>query len=220
MGDLSGPRRADLFRARRQRHRRHLCRQRHQTAHPDHDLPAPERDADLDHRRRAMKRILVLSLVLLLAGCAAEEAYKDGVSLMGAGKPEESMAKFEEALAHDPRDVQYRSAWLRAREQVLTRSVEQADKLASKGAFDESRKLYRHALSLDPSYERALDGLAALDARMRQTGLMDDADSLLAKGKTEEASQKLAHVLTEAPNDPRALGLKRAIDGRQAPPAA
>ncbi|HMA48446.1 MAG TPA: secretin and TonB N-terminal domain-containing protein, partial [Magnetospirillaceae bacterium] len=168
-----------------------------------------------------MKRFLVLSaLVLLLAGCAAEEAYKDGVTLMGAGKPEESMAKFEEALTHDPRDVQYRSAWLRAREQVLTRSVEQADKLASKGAFDESRKLYRHALSLDPSYERALDGLAALDARMRQTGLMDDADSLLAKGKTEEASQKLARVLTEAPNDPRALGIKRAIDGRQAPPAA
>src|SRR5579859_1422689 len=221
MGDLSGPRRADLFRARGQRHRRHLCRQRHQAAFDDFDLPAPERDADLDHRRRSMKRFLVLSaLVLLLAGCAAEEAYKDGVTLMGAGKPEESMAKFEEALTHDPRDVQYRSAWLRAREQVLTRSVEQADKLASKGAFDESRKLYRHALSLDPSYERALDGLAALDARMRQTGLMDDADSLLAKGKTEEASQKLARVLTEAPNDPRALGIKRAIDGRQAPPAA
>src|SRR5579859_1574212 len=221
MGDLSGPRRADLFRARGQRHRRHLCRQRHQAAFDDFDLPAPERDADLDHRRRSMKRFLVLSaLVLLLAGCTAEEAYKDGVTLMGAGKPEESMAKFEEALTHDPRAVQYRSAWLRAREQVLTRSVEQADKLASKGAFDESRKLYRHALSLDPSYERALDGLAALDARMRQTGLMDDADSLLAKGKTEEASQKLARVLTEAPNDPRALGIKRAIDGRQAPPAA
>lgn len=168
-----------------------------------------------------MKRFLVLSsLVLLLAGCAAEEAYKDGVSLMGAGKPEESMAKFEEALTHDPRDVQYRSAWLRAREQALTRSVEQADKLASKGAFDESHKLYRHALTLDPSYERALDGLAALDARMRQTGLMDEADALLAKGKTEEASQKLARVLTEAPNDPRALGIKRAIDGRQPPPAA
>lgn len=167
-----------------------------------------------------MKRILFLSLALLLAGCAAEEAYKDGVSLMGAGKPEESMAKFEEALAHDPRDVQYRSAWLRAREQVLTQSVEQADKLSSKGAFEESRKLYRHALSLDPGYERALDGLAALDARVRQAGLLDEADTLLAKGKTEEASQKVARVLTESPNDPRALGIKRAIEGRQPPPAA
>jgi len=98
-----------------------------------------------------MKRFLCLALALLLAGCAAEQAYKDGVTLMGAGKPEESMAKFEEALAHDPRDVQYRSAWLAAREHALTLSVEQADKLAAKGAFDESRKLYRHALSLDPA---------------------------------------------------------------------
>ena len=165
-----------------------------------------------------MKRILTLSLVLLLGACA-DDAYRDGMTLADQGKSEESMAKFQEALARDPRDVQYRSAWLAARERVLVQSVEQADKLTGKGAFDEARKLYRHALELDPSYERALDGLAALDARVRQTALLDEADTLMAKGQHDVAAQKVSRVLTEAPNDPRALGIKRVLDARQAPRA-
>jgi len=166
-----------------------------------------------------MRRFALLSLALLLAGCAAEEAYHDGVTLMDQGKPEESMTKFEQALAREPHDVQYRSAWLAARERALVQSVEQADKLAGKGAFEEARRLYRHALSLDPSYERALDGLAALDARIRQAALLDEADTALTKGQPDIAAQKVARVLTEAPNDPRALGIKRTLESRQAAPA-
>src|SRR5579859_2471822 len=219
MGDLPRYRRQDLLRPRRHRHRQHLRRQRHQAAHHDHDLPAHERDADLVHRCRSMRRFALLSVVLLLAGCAAEEAYHDGVTLMDQGRPEESMAKFEEALAREPHDVQYRSAWLAAREHALVQSVEQADKLAGKGAYEEARRLYRHALSLDPAYERAIDGLAALDARIRQAALLDEADTALTKGQSDVAAQKVARVLTEAPNDPRALGIKRKLEARQPEPA-
>ena len=166
-----------------------------------------------------MKRALFLSLALLVAGCSGDKAYRDGVTLMDQDKPEESMTKFEEALAHEPHDVQYRSAWLAARERALTVSVEQADKLAARGAYEESRKLYRHALSLDSAYVRALDGLAMVDARVRQAGLLDEAEALLGKGQTDEAAQKVTRVLTESPGDPRALGLKRQIDARQPPPA-
>ena len=164
-----------------------------------------------------MKPRLLLPLILsvLLVGCAAQQAFDDGKTLMDQGKPEEGMAKFQEAMNHAPGDVEYRSAYLKAREQALTNAVEQAARLMNKGAFDEARALYRHALSLEPDYGRALDGLVELDGRVRRKALLDEAETLAARGQADAAGQKLARVLTEAPTDPRALALKRTLDAKQ-----
>lgn len=154
-------------------------------------------------------------LALLLAGCSGQEAFNDGKTLMDQGKPEESMAKFTEALRQSPNDVEYRSAYLKAQEKALFGIVERADRLTAKGAFDEARALYRHALAIDPDYGRALDGLTQLDASVHRKTLLDEAETQLARGQTDVASQKLSRLLAEAPNDPRVQALKRAIDGRQ-----
>jgi len=163
-----------------------------------------------------------LMLTAALAGCAGPTAYSDGKLLLSEGKVEESMAKFQEALQSDPRDAQYRSAYLQTRERAVTTSIERADKLLAAGSLDEARGLYRHAASIDPGNERALDGLAAVDVRRRQIGWLDEADTLFAKHQFDLAGQKVARVLTEAPNDARAVALKRAIDERTgfAPPEA
>jgi general secretion pathway protein D len=157
-----------------------------------------------------------LILCALLAGCADDQAYRDGLALVNQGKTDEGMAKLKEATEKDPHDVEYRSAYLKAREHALSRAIEQADMLAVRGAFDEARKLYRHALEIDSGYERAFQGLTALDARIRQKAWLDDADLLLAKNQADAAGLKVAKVLSEAPNDPRALALKHSIDGKLA----
>jgi len=153
-----------------------------------------------------------LMLCAALAGCAGPTAYSDGKLLVSQGKVEEGMAKFQEALQNDPRDAQYRSAYLQARENVLTHAVEQADRDLAAGSLDEARSLYRHAASIDPGNERALDGLAAVDVRRRQLAWLDEADRLFGRHQFDLADKKIARVLTEAPSDPRALALKRAID--------
>lgn len=165
-----------------------------------------------------MKANLVAPLFLcaLLAACSGQEAFKDGMTLMDEGKPEESMAKFSEALKQSPKDVEYRSAYLKAQEKALTIAVEQADRLTAKGAFDEARALYRHALALDPDYGRALDGLTELDSRVRRKALLDEAETQLARGQIDAASQKLARLQTEAPSDPRVQALIRALENKRA----
>ncbi|MEC4590285.1 secretin N-terminal domain-containing protein [Nitrospirillum amazonense] len=166
--------------------------------------------------RSAARKGVSLLLSVALTACAGHSAYQDGVSLVAEGKMDDGLAKLQEAYRQDPRDVQVRTAYLQTRERALTTDVERADKLAAAGSYDEARALYRHALSLNANYERAQDGLAALEARARQAGWMNEADALLSRGQVDAASQKLARVLTEAPADPRAQALKHAIDTRLA----
>ncbi|MEA1648669.1 cohesin domain-containing protein [Nitrospirillum sp. BR 11164] len=166
--------------------------------------------------RPGARKGISLLLSVALTACAGHSAYQDGVSLVAEGRMDDGLAKLQEAYRQDPRDVQVRTAYLQTRERALTTDVERADKLAASGSYDEARALYRHALGLNANYERAQDGLAALEARARQAGWMNEADALLSRGQVDAASQKLARVLTEAPADPRAQALKHAIDTRLA----
>ncbi|WP_044564679.1 secretin N-terminal domain-containing protein [Azospirillum sp. B4] len=166
--------------------------------------------------RSVARKGICLLLSLALTACAGNTAYQDGMSLVAEGNMNDGLAKLREAYAKDPRDVQVRSAYLQTRERALTTDVERADRLAAAGSYDDARALYRHALSLNANYERAQDGLAALEARARQAGWMNEADALLSRGQVDAANQKLARVLTEAPADPRAQALKHAIDTRLA----
>ncbi|TWB64023.1 cohesin domain-containing protein [Nitrospirillum viridazoti] len=166
--------------------------------------------------RSVARQGISLLLSVALTACASHSAYQDGVNLVAEGKMDDGLAKLQEAYRQDPRDVQVRTAYLQTRERALTTDVERADKLAAAGSYDEARALYRHALGLNANYERAQDGLAALEARARQAGWMNEADALLSRGQVDAASQKLARVLTEAPADPRAQALKHAIDTRLA----
>jgi general secretion pathway protein D len=153
-----------------------------------------------------------MMLVAMLSSCAAPNTYNDGKVLLAQGKTEEGMARFQEALKADPQDARYRQAYLEAREHVLTNTVEQADQRMAYGALDDARALYRHALSIEPSYERALDGVTAVEVRRRQLAWLDEADGFAARNQFDLARQRIARVLTEAPNDARALALQRSID--------
>ena len=163
-------------------------------------------------RKTCVRAFGVLAIGVLLAGCAAQMAYRDGKNLVSQGKVEEGLAKFQEALAQDPRDVDYRSAYLQTRERALSSFVEQGDRLAAGGSGDAARKFYQRALAIDPTYAKAEAGLRALDSDRRQASLLRDAETAYGKKDFDLARQKIAGVLTESPANPRALALKRDID--------
>jgi general secretion pathway protein D len=154
----------------------------------------------------------MLAVGILLAGCAAQMAYRDGKNLVSQGKVEEGLAKLQEALAHDPQDVDYRAAYLKTREHALSSFVEQGDRLAAGGSTDAARKFYQRALTIDSSYAKALAGMRALDSDLRQATLLKDAEAAYAKKDYDLARQKIGGVLTENPTNARALNLKREID--------
>ncbi len=154
---------------------------------------------------------VVVAIPMLLAGCAAQKAYRQGEDFVAQGKIDEGLAKLEEASTREPEDAQYRSSLLAAREKALRRYDEEGDSLAASGAREAARKAYQHALTIEPVNERALAGMAALESGARLEALVDRAAALAARKQRDEARRLIDTVLTEAPNNPRALALQRKL---------
>ncbi|MGH7462257.1 MAG: secretin N-terminal domain-containing protein, partial [Longimicrobiales bacterium] len=106
----------------------------------------------------------LLVSALLLGGCAAQQAFHDGQTLLAAGRPEEAMAKYQEAMTLQPSDVEYKMGYLRARERAVTTYLDRADREAAAGRSELAETSYRRALGLDRNNERASAGMRALAA--------------------------------------------------------
>jgi general secretion pathway protein D len=161
--------------------------------------------------RHARTLALLLAVPIVLTGCAAERAYRDGKDLVAQGKVDEGLAKLQQAVTQDPHDPHYRAAWLAERESAVARFDEEGDRLAAGGARAAARKSYQHALTIDPANERALSGIAALEGAARIDGLVERAEMLAAKD-SDSARGLITKVLTEAPAHPRALALQRKLN--------
>ncbi|CAD6546994.1 Type 3 secretion system secretin [Paraburkholderia sabiae] len=161
--------------------------------------------------RHARTLALCVIVPVVVSGCAAQMAYRDGKNLMAEGKVDEGLAKLQQAVTQDPRDPHYRATWLAERANAVARFDEEGDRLAASGARAAARKSYQHALAIDPANERAHSGLAALESSARIDGLVDRAEALATKQDVDGARGLIAKVLTEAPAHPRALALQRRL---------
>jgi general secretion pathway protein D len=175
------------------------------------EMPRRQRRARRASLQWLAPLVLAVALPVLLAGCAAQKAYRAGEDLVAQGKVDEGLAKMQEAMTQEPHDAQYRATWLAVRASTLTHDNEQGDRLAASGARDAARKSYQHALTLDPENERALAGLAALDQAARLDALVAQAEAMAAKQNVAGARRLVEQVLTEAPEQPRALALQRRL---------
>ena len=111
----------------------------------------------------------------LLAGCAGQKAYQEGSALAAQGRTEESLAKFREAAAQDPAELQFRIAYRQALERTITTAIVQADRTVAKGDFAAAEKMYAHVLDLEPGNERALAGQRVLAAKRAAAGAAEKA---------------------------------------------
>jgi general secretion pathway protein D len=168
-----------------------------------------------------LPRILAPALVLLaLAGCTAHMAYLDGQSLVRADKVEAGLLKYQQAIAADPGNAQYKSAYLNARDRSTTRLVEQAERELADGKADAALRSYQRALSMDPANERARAGLRLLEADARHARLMGEASAAFEKKDYELARQHASAILSERPNhEPARLLLAQVTEKTAVPPA-
>ena len=61
------------------------------------------------------KALIVATLVLTLAGCASDRAFREGERLLAQGQTEAGMRQLGQALKEEPSNVQYRTAYIQAR---------------------------------------------------------------------------------------------------------
>jgi general secretion pathway protein D len=165
-------------------------------------------------RARGLAHLLALAVATLaLAGCAGQIAYRDGDKLVAEDKVEAGLLKYQEAIAADPGNAQYKAAFLRARDRNTARLVEQAERDLADGKPDQAARNYQRALAIDPANERARAGARLLEADTRQAILMDEANAAYLKKDYELARQKVTAVLAERPNhEPARLLLAQVTD--------
>jgi general secretion pathway protein D len=158
-------------------------------------------------------------LAILLGGCAAQQAYREGNDLTAKNQVEAGLVKYQEAVRAEPGNAQYRTAYLQARDRATQRLLETAERDQSEGRADQAEQGYRRVLGLDPQSERARAGMRSLERDERQARLMAAATLHLNKGEYELAKQKLNAVLTESPTNEKARLMLREATEKAAPPA-
>src|SRR5512134_1624638 len=129
-----------------------------------------------------------LLLALLIAGCAGETAYRDGLKLMDQGQYEQGLAKLEEATTANPGDNRYRMALLSNRGTAVERLLNMGAAAEAQDRPKDAEAIYRRALSVDPNNSRAKEALRTLERLDTQNDVVRQAQSALARKDLDYAS--------------------------------
>ncbi|WP_229446043.1 secretin N-terminal domain-containing protein [Massilia sp. LC238] len=158
---------------------------------------------------------------VLIGGCAGQRAYQEGNALVAQDQVAAGLAKYQEAVAADPGNPQYRSAYLRARDTAADRLVKQAESALASNQTEAALQDYRRVLAFDPANERARAGLRQVEADRRHAAMLQEARAAFEKGELDGARQKLAAILTERPaHEPARLLMLDVDEKAAASPAA
>lgn len=160
----------------------------------------------------------IVLLVLMLTGCAAQLAYRDGKELVAQDKVEAGLVKLQEAAERDPHNFEYRQAYLKTRERATYNWLEQGDRLSAAGKRGDAEKVYQRVLAMDPGSERARAGLRTVIRDQRHAQLLLEGQAVLDKQDLTAARTKLATLLAENPTGEPARALQHAIEEKTPKP--
>jgi general secretion pathway protein D len=147
-----------------------------------------------------MKHALVwLASASLMAACASDQAFREGQRLLAEGRTEEGLKQLEQAMREQPGNAQARTTYLRGKEGLLQRLLNQADEALKAERFEEAVAGYRQVLKLHPENSRAPAGLAGVETARANRALLSEAEALFKRGEIDPARQKLRAVLAREP---------------------
>lgn len=152
-----------------------------------------------------------LLLAAALAGCAADQFHREGMSLVNDGKPEEGLNKLAQAQQADPGNAIFKMDWLLQRERVVARLLAEADQDRSEQRWDAALQRYARVLALDRGNVAARQAVGDITVERRQSARIDDAALMYGKGELDQANTIVTRVLLENPAHVRALALRSQI---------
>lgn len=161
----------------------------------------------------------IAAACLVLAGCAAQMAYKEGQELVGQGRIADGLARFEQASRLEPGVAQYRLTLLQTRERHVVALLARAEELHRQGRADDAEQAFRHVLALHGANDRAVAGLRALEHQKRTSAWLKDAEAALAKKDADTARARFKSILLEDPSHDAARSGLQKLDDRAAGPA-
>lgn len=163
--------------------------------------------------RRPLTR-LTLACAVVLSGCAAQRVHEDGLNAIASGRTTEGLQQLRQAAEQEPGNARYRIDYLSQRTLATHALAGKADDARSAGQLDEAARLYREALMLDPSSDRAQRGLQAVQDQRRVDGVRSQVDSFLKGRQNEQALEAVRRAQRELPNRADLTVLARQVDER------
>jgi general secretion pathway protein D len=145
------------------------------------------------------KRIVIMLIVAMFTGCAANKAFVEGQQLIAEGKLDTGLASLEKAAREEPENLEIRAVLARQREAVAARLLSEGDNARSSGNLDAAERAYRHVLEMNQRNERAQTGLESIDMGRRHIALLKHAEELLERNDYTGAEADLRSVLQENP---------------------
>jgi general secretion pathway protein D len=158
------------------------------------------------------------ALAILLSGCAAQMAYRDGNDLIAKNQVEAGLAKYQEAVKADPGNAQYRTAYIGARDRAVQRLLDTAERDQAEGRMAPAEQGFRRVLAIDGQNERAVAGLRTLERDSRHARMLEAAAQHINKNEYELAKKNLNAILTESPNHEKARLMLREASEKSTPP--
>ncbi len=159
-------------------------------------------------------RYILLSAALLLAGCATDQALRDGERMVAEGHTEEGIKVLAEAVQAHPNKVEYRAALIRAREQYIGRLLREADEALKAERFDVAEARYRDVQRQHPENARAQAGLAGLGVLRGNRVAYGAAQAAFVAGELDEAGSLLRTILASEPDFTEAAALLKKVDNK------
>lgn len=159
---------------------------------------------------------VLLGVIVALAGCANDLAFREGRAMLAEGRTEEGLARLEEAVQEAPGKPEYRSYLVKQRERALNLLLAQAMTQRLNGQYDAAEATYARAQRLDPNNPQVQAGAEALALARQHDEAVASAQKLLAEGQADKAQPLLRRVLAENPRHREAKAALRKIEERQA----
>lgn len=157
----------------------------------------------------------LIAALLLLGGCAAQQAYREGLRLSETGDQQGALRHFEEAARLDDRSALYRLATLHAREGVSQQHRRVLEQMINEGKVEDAARYFNEHLLLSTEAAALRTRLAAAQAQTRHSDWMTQAQELAQKDANDEARQLARKVLAENPQHELAKGLLARLDSVQ-----
>jgi general secretion pathway protein D len=163
-----------------------------------------------------MKRILALVFIALaLAACAAHEEFRQARVEVEAGNEEQGLARLEQQMKENPKDIELRNYYERHRRVAAERSLALGDNARAAGAYDRAEQAYARATRFDPENARAKAGVEAIRQEREQHRVLLEADQAFKAGQAADAHARVKQVLAENPRNKEARALLRRIEETQ-----
>jgi general secretion pathway protein D len=166
------------------------------------------------------RRLCVLLLSALTAGCATDRLRREGVKAFEQGAYEEAIADLEEAVENDPSNLELRFELRVRREAAVQQLITAADSARANGNGESAATGYHRVLTLEPGNDRALRGLKGVQADRRHAERIVKAEQLFASKQIDAAELEVHAVLAENPGFAAATALLSRMELARGPTSA